>query len=130
MRVILGADQHELMEELAAADIYLHCAGYDVPEEVFPERLEHFGITIAESILAGCYPVLYDAGGPREILRKGGVGRGYSTISEAAEVLVRFAQTPDLYRGELAGVNASWFAGLADEEFGNQILSLAESILA
>jgi GT2 family glycosyltransferase/glycosyltransferase involved in cell wall biosynthesis len=130
VRVILGASHHELMAELGAADIYLHCAGYDVPEEVFPERLEHFGITIIESIFAGCYPVLYDAGGPREILRKGGIGRGFNSISEAAEMVANFSRSAERYRREIAAANADWFARLTDEEFGNRILSLAEKILA
>jgi GT2 family glycosyltransferase/glycosyltransferase involved in cell wall biosynthesis len=130
VRVILDASRHEIMEEFAAADIYLHCAGYDVPEEMFPERLEHFGIAIAESIFAGCYPVLYDAGGPREILKKGGIGRGFSSISEAAEILERFTRSPEPYRNEAAGAGTGWFAQLTDEEFGDRILSLADNILA
>lgn len=130
VRVILGASHGELMDELAAADIYLHCAGYDVPADVFPERLEHFGITIVESIFAGCYPVLYDAGGPGEILRKGGFGRGFSSIPEAAEVLANFGRSRERHGGEIADANADWFAQLTDEQFGNRIVALAESMLA
>jgi GT2 family glycosyltransferase/glycosyltransferase involved in cell wall biosynthesis len=124
VRILLDASEHELLDELRSADVYLHCAGYEVSEQVFPERLEHFGIAVVDGIFAGCYPVLYDAGGPGEILRKGGVGRGFGTIREAAEVLATFSSNPERYREEFARAGADWFAGLTDAGFHEQILAL------
>ena len=58
-------------ELLGSAKIYLHCA-----------LNEHFGITIVESMAAGCVPIVHDSGGPREIV-SGDVGYRWNSIAEA-----------------------------------------------
>src|SRR6266568_4762702 len=60
-RVIVNPNKEMYQETLAKSRIYLHLM-----------RGEHFGITIVESMSAGCVPVVHDSGGPREIV--GSVG--------------------------------------------------------
>lgn len=49
---------------------------------------EHFGIAVAEMVLAGCIPFVYDRGGPVEIV--GGDSRLlYSSADDAMEKIVR-----------------------------------------
>jgi len=60
-RVFVNPDKEMYQETLARSKIYLHLM-----------RGEHFGITIVESMSAGCVPVVHDSGGPKEIV--GGSG--------------------------------------------------------
>lgn len=67
-------------EELTAlykeAMIYWHAAGFG---ETKPELMEHFGITTVEAMSAGCIPVVFDAGGQKEIVRHGTDGYMWET---------------------------------------------------
>jgi len=60
-RVFVNPNKEIYHETLARSKIYLHLM-----------RGEHFGITIVESMSAGCVPVVHDSGGPKEIV--GGSG--------------------------------------------------------
>lgn len=57
----------ELRELYARSAIFWHAAGFGVNEEESPQMVEHFGITTIEAIAAGCWPLVYEAGGQREI---------------------------------------------------------------
>ncbi len=57
----------ELRELYARSAIFWHAAGFGVNEEENPQMVEHFGMTTIEAIAAGCWPLVYEAGGQREI---------------------------------------------------------------
>jgi len=61
-RVIVDPDKEVYQETLARSRIYLHLM-----------RGEHFGITVVESMSAGCVPVVHDSGGPKEIVGSSGL---------------------------------------------------------
>ncbi len=61
----------ELIVLLQKAKIYWHAAGVDEDLGKHPERAEHFGISIVEAMSAGCVPVIYNAGGAKEIVKNG-----------------------------------------------------------
>lgn len=58
----------KLQELYGRAKIFWSAAGYNVDERRNPERVEHFGITLVESMSAGCVPIIYNVGGPKEII--------------------------------------------------------------
>lgn len=60
---------HELLELYNKSLIYWHFAGFGVDEQKNPELVEHFGITPLEAMARGCLTFVYDAGGPREIVK-------------------------------------------------------------
>ncbi|MDQ8204250.1 glycosyltransferase [Pelagicoccus sp. SDUM812003] len=60
-----------------------------------PELFEHFGITTCESMSYGCIPVVYDAGGQREIVETGTNGFRFRSIDELCEQSQRVIE---LYR--------------------------------
>jgi glycosyltransferase involved in cell wall biosynthesis len=62
---------------LARAKVYVHCA-----------RGEHFGITIVESMAAGCVPIVYDGGGPREIVTEE-IGYRWKSVDDAVGQISR-----------------------------------------
>lgn len=53
----------------ARSRIYWHAAGYGEDLARKPELAEHFGISVVEAMSAGSVPVVYDAGGLREIVK-------------------------------------------------------------
>lgn len=80
------------------AALLWHAAGFGVDEHRHPERLEHFGIAVAEGMAHGAVPVAYAAGGPAEIIDDGVDGRLWRT------------------RDELVGATAELIATLARRE--------------
>jgi len=57
----------QLISLYSQAKIFWHAAGYGIDESKHPERVEHFGMTTVEAVAAGCWPLVYNAGGQREI---------------------------------------------------------------
>jgi len=77
--------QNELKQLLARAKIFWHAAGYSEREDVHPELAEHFGIATVEAMAAGCVPVVYSAGGQKEIIQHGVNGFLWRTLEELQE---------------------------------------------
>lgn len=58
----------QLHQLYAQAKLYWHAAGYGSDLENHPEKAEHFGISIVEAMSYGCVPLVFNAGGPTEIV--------------------------------------------------------------
>lgn len=63
----VNAPFEELKKTYSRAKIFWHAAGFGVNEEKEPEKVEHFGMTTIEAMASGCWPLVYEAGGQREI---------------------------------------------------------------
>jgi GT2 family glycosyltransferase len=74
--------------------VLIHAAGFGVDRDEFPEKLEHFGITPIEAASFGCIPVVYGAGGPKEVVEKLGAPTAFTTIEECAEIVSRLLADP------------------------------------
>ena len=61
------------------ATLFWHAAGFEVNQDIYPERMEHFGMTTVEAMTARCVPIVYDGGGQREIVTAGTSGFFWST---------------------------------------------------
>lgn len=64
------------------AEIYWHATGLDVSLAKYPGASEHFGITVLEAMSAGCVPVAFNAGGPREIITHDVDGILFNTMDD------------------------------------------------
>lgn len=64
------------------AKIYLHAAGFGENEKEYPERMEHFGITTLEGMASGAVPVVFNAGGQKDIIQNGKNGFLWNTEDE------------------------------------------------
>lgn len=75
-------ESHEnLLQLYNRASIYWHGAGYGVDERKFPERTEHFGMSVAEAMTARCVPIVVNRGGLKEVVNNEVDGFLWSEIS-------------------------------------------------
>lgn len=72
----------ELASLQSRSALLWHAAGFGVDERRHPERLEHFGIAVAEAMAHGTVPLAYDAGGPAEIVTDGADGRLWRSLDD------------------------------------------------
>jgi len=57
-----------LQQYYGSAKIYWSASGFGVNDSENPQSVEHFGITVVESMAAGCVPVVVNIGGHKEII--------------------------------------------------------------
>ena len=81
----LNASPETIRELYASSSYYWHAAGYGQSELLYPERMEHFGITVVEAMSAGAIPFVYAAGGPAEIVANGKTGFHWRTIDDLVD---------------------------------------------
>lgn len=86
----------DLVKLYGKAKIFWHAAGFGEDEEKHPERMEHFGIVIAEAMAAGCVPVVIKKGGIPEIVADGKNGFLWETIEQLEDLTLRLIQSPTL----------------------------------
>lgn len=58
----------EVKRYYSKAKFFWSASGMDVDEKEDPEKVEHFGITVVESMASGCVPVILNKGGHKEIV--------------------------------------------------------------
>jgi glycosyltransferase involved in cell wall biosynthesis len=114
---------------LAAASIYWHGAGYGSDLEAQPERAEHFGIAPIEAMSAGAVPVVFDAGGPSEVVRPGIDGLLFRSLDELVAHTTRLVEDPT-YREALASAARLRAEQYNHEHFEQNVRSLVERIIA
>jgi GT2 family glycosyltransferase/glycosyltransferase involved in cell wall biosynthesis len=68
-----------LRELFETSSFYWHATGFDENETLFPERQEHFGITVVEALSCGAIPFVYGAGGPAATVEPGITGYHWRT---------------------------------------------------
>ncbi len=69
---ILESPSFETLKELyGKAKIFWSAAGFGIDEDKCPQKVEHFGITVVEAMAAGVVPIVYEAGGPKEVIKNG-----------------------------------------------------------
>lgn len=68
IEILVNIPFSQLVKLYRLSKLYWHAAGFGEDIETHPERAEHFGITTLESMAAGCVPLVYDAGGQKDIV--------------------------------------------------------------
>lgn len=68
IKILNQVSREKLENYYKKAAIYWHAAGFEIDEKQNPEKVEHFGITTGEAMLAGCLPIVINKGGQKEIL--------------------------------------------------------------
>jgi glycosyltransferase involved in cell wall biosynthesis len=71
IEIIKSPSFFDLTELYGKARIFWSAVGYGADEQTEPQKVEHFGISVVEAMSAGCVPVVYNAGGYKEIINSG-----------------------------------------------------------
>ena len=74
-----------LLDYYNQSKIYWHAAGFGEDLKKFPERAEHFGISTVEAMGAGAVPVVFNAGGQKEIVTNGENGFLWNSLDDLIE---------------------------------------------
>jgi len=93
-----------------------------------PAEIEHFGMTIAEAMQNRLVPIVYDGGGPREIVDHGENGFRVRSKAECMDYSIRLFTDEKLIRrlGDNAHIKSRAFS---KEIFENKVRSLFNEIL-
>jgi len=75
----------EISHLYGKAAIYWHAAGFGINTKLEPEKAEHFGIATVEAMSAGAVPVVYEAGGQKEIVSDSQDGYFWRTVNDLVE---------------------------------------------
>ncbi len=76
----------ELLDLYKRSTIYWHGAGFEVDDAKEPEKVEHFGMSIVESMAAGAIPIACKAGGVIEIITHGENGYLWDKEADLIEI--------------------------------------------
>lgn len=82
IEIQVNVPRSTLLSYYQDASMYWHAAGYGVDITTHPEQVEHFGITTVEAMASGCIPLVYPAGGQKEIVDENINGMYWQTPEE------------------------------------------------
>jgi len=83
--IVESPSYKKLLEYYGKAKFFWSAGGYGVDEDRRPERVEHFGISVVEAMAAGAVPLVFNAGGHKEIVKEGESGFLWNNIEELVE---------------------------------------------
>lgn len=122
----VDAPREEVLDLYASASLYWHATGYGVDPDRHPERLEHFGIAVAEAMAHGTVPLVVPEGGPAELVDDGRTGAHWRTVPELV-ARTRALASADLAetRAAAAAAAARWDTARFRAAVRDRVLSLA-----
>ncbi len=111
------------------ATIYWHGAGFGVDEVRHPEATEHFGMSVAEAMTAGCVPVAANNGGLKEIVQHGKNGFLWNTTDELLHYtnLITELSSPEL--GVLEDKARETYQRFSVAKFNERVIELFGPLL-
>lgn len=86
VEIVKSPSYKKLLELYGKSKIFWSATGFGVDEKKSPKKVEHFGITVVEAMAAGCVPVVYKAGGYKEIVADKKNGFLWSTKKGLIEI--------------------------------------------
>lgn len=72
--------------------IYWHVTGFGEDLYKYPERAEHFGISVVEAMSAGSLPIVFKGGGLPEIINNGKDGFLFDKLDQLEELTLKYAK--------------------------------------
>ncbi len=78
------------------ASIFWLATGFGVNPTTHPQKVEHFGIVVAEAMAAAVVPVVINFGGPAHIVTPGHDGFHFSSQKELADLTLKLVNDPSL----------------------------------
>lgn len=94
--VIPNMERKDLMDFYRKSLIYIHAAGMQADPEKNPERFEHFGISVFESLMNNCVPIVHENGGPSSQVRSIAGALQFTTYESLKEAIVEATRNANL----------------------------------
>lgn len=95
IELIKSPSYKEIANLYGRAKIFWSASGYGANEKKNPKEVEHFGISLVESIAGGCVPVVYSAGGHKEIIADGENGFLWKKTFELLKITKYLVSNPN-----------------------------------
>jgi glycosyltransferase involved in cell wall biosynthesis len=95
IKFIVNAPFEVLKKYYAESSLFWHAAGYGIDENIYPWKVEHFGMTTVEAMASGCIPLAANKGGQKEIITQK-AGFLFDTIDQLVELTKKLAENPQL----------------------------------
>lgn len=86
----------KLKQIYGVSKLFWTASGYGVNEIKNPEKTEHFGMTLVESMTASCVPIAYFAGGHKESIKDGLNGYLWTRKNDLIKLTDKVINTPRL----------------------------------
>ena len=93
-----GADYKTIVNLYGISKIFWSASGYGESEVKNPEKVEHFGISIVESMAGACVPLALNAGGYKEIINNSKDGFLWKDLKELVKITKRLVADNRLLR--------------------------------
>lgn len=114
----------EILKQIfGESKIFWSASGYGVDEEKDPEKTEHFGITLVESMSAGCVPIVYSAGGHKEIVEDSKNGFLWKTKEDLISITAKVIAEKGLLQ-KISSETISRSKNFDYESFKKQVLQI------
>jgi glycosyltransferase involved in cell wall biosynthesis len=121
---IIESPQFKLLKELyGKAKIFWSASGFGVDWRRKPEKVEHFGITVVEAMAAGAIPIIFSAGGHKEIVTDDETGFLWQDTHQLLTKTREIIKNKDLFM-LMSGRAQKRSLDFGYEEFEKQIWSL------
>jgi glycosyltransferase involved in cell wall biosynthesis len=96
---IIQSPKHSFLLELyAKSKLFWSAVGEGINEIKEPNKVEHFGITVIEAMAAGVLPIIYNAGGYKEIIVDGENGFLWNNKKELIKKTVKILEDKSLMK--------------------------------
>jgi glycosyltransferase involved in cell wall biosynthesis len=79
---IFNPDITQIQKLYSESPIFWSASGFGVNEKLNPTLVEHFGISLVESMAAGCVPIVTGLGGHKEIIESGSDGYFFDSLDQ------------------------------------------------
>lgn len=94
-----SADYKTIINLYGISKIFWSASGYGESEVKNPEKVEHFGISIVESMAGACVPLVINAGGYKEIINNSENGFLWNDLRELVKITKELITDNKLLRG-------------------------------
>ncbi len=123
VEIVTSPNINKIRQLYGKAKIFWSAAGFGVDEKKYPQKVEHFGISAVEAMAGGSVPVLFAAGGHKEIVNDGMGGFLWLTnknLLEKTLYLIKNRQKMDL----MSKQSTKLAARFSQEEFTSNVKKL------
>ena len=128
IEILSNVSFKELTGLFKKSSIFWHASGLGEDENAHPEKFEHFGITTAEAMSAGCIPVVINKGGQKEIIEDGVDGFFFNDLQELSDQTLRIIRD-EVDSGRIRKNAVRNCQKFSNSNFEKELLSIIEEVM-